>query len=220
MVILAGLLVGRSVRLMPPNASEEGLAVDELYQSMLGIAAAVFLLVLGALLYAVVRFRRRPGHEGEGIPIRGSDRLELAWTIMPALVVFWLAAYSSQVLGRLHEARQAPLVVEVTAQQFVWQFQYPDYGIASQDLHLPAGRPVRLELSSLDVIHSLWVPAFRLKQDAVPGAQTYLQLTATQPGEYPLVCAELCGAGHAVMLSRVVVHSPAEFEQWIEEAGQ
>ena len=219
LVILSGLLVGHYVRLMPPIGSEEAVLIDDLFRTMLGIAAAVFLLVIGALLYAVVRFRRRPGHQGEGIPIRGSNRLELAWTFMPALIVFWLAAYSSQLLVRLHEHRHAPLMVEVTARQFVWSFEYPAYGITSPELHVPAGSPVQLELVATDVIHSLWVPAFRLKQDALPLTSTSLSFTATTPGEYPIVCAELCGPGHAVMRSRVVVHDPEDFTRWIEEQG-
>ena len=219
LVILSGLLVGRYVRLMPPIGSEEAVLIDDLFQTMLGIAAAVFLLVLGALMYALFRFRRRPGHQGEGIPIRGSNRLELAWTFMPALIVFWLAAYSSQVLVRIHEHRHSPLVVEVTARQFVWQFEYPAYGITSTELHVSAGSPVQLDLIAQDVIHSLWVPAFRLKQDALPQRSTFLSFTATTPGEFPIVCAELCGAGHAVMRSRVVVHEPEDFTRWLEEQG-
>ncbi len=219
LVILSGLLAGRYVRLLPPIGSEEAVLIDGLFQTMLGIAAAVFLLVLGALLYALVRFRRRPGHEGEGIPIRGSNRLELAWTFMPALIVFWLVAYSSQVLFRIHDHREDPLVVRVTARQFVWQFEYPAYNLSSPELHVPAGRPVQLELLSQDVIHSLWVPAFRLKQDALPQTSTMLSFTATLAGEFPIVCAELCGAGHAVMRSLVVVHPPEEFSRWLEQQG-
>jgi cytochrome c oxidase subunit 2 len=219
LVISSGLLVGRYVRLLPPIGSEEASLIDGLFQSMLGIAAAVFLLVLGALLYALVRFRRRPGHEGEGIPIRGSNRLELAWTFMPALIVLWLAAYSSQVLLRIHDHRENPLVVRVTARQFVWQFDYPAQSISSPELHVPAGSPVHLELVAQDVIHSLWVPAFRLKQDALPQTSTMLSFTATLPGEFPIVCAELCGAGHAVMRSKVVVHPPEEFSRWLEQQG-
>ena len=217
LVILSGLLVGHFVRPMPPIGAEEAVLIDELFQTMLGIAAAVFLLVVGALLYAVFRFRRRPGHQGEGIPIRGSNRLELAWTFMPALIVFWLAAYSSQVLFRIHDHREDPLVVRVIARQFVWQFEYPAYGVSAPELHVPAGSPVQLELVAQDVIHSFWVPAFRLKQDALPQTSTMLSFTATLPGEFPIVCAELCGAGHAVMRSLVVVHPPEEFSRWLEE---
>ncbi len=219
LVILSGLLVGHFVDLMPAVGSEEASLIDSLFRTMLGIAAAVFLLVLGALLYALLRFRRRPGHVGEGISIRGSNRLELAWTFMPALIVFWLAAYSSQVLVRLRAQREAPLVVQVVASQFVWQFDYPEYNITSPELHVPAGSPVQLELIARDVIHSFWVPAFRLKQDALPQTWTMLSFTATLPGEFPIVCAELCGVGHAVMRSQVVVQEPADFSRWLEEQG-
>jgi cytochrome c oxidase subunit 2 len=217
LVIASGLLVGRYVRLMPPIASEEAVMVDGLFRTMLGIAAAVFLLVLGSLLYAVFRFRKRPGHQGEGIPIHGSNRLEFAWTFIPALIVFWLAAYSSQVLVQLHDPDKHALQVNVIARQFVWQFEYPEFGIVSTDLHVPADRPVRLELLSQDVIHSFWVPAFRIKQDAFPQRSTLVSFTANRLGKYPVVCAELCGAGHAVMRSQVVVHELEDFTRWVEE---
>ncbi len=217
LVIGSGLLVGRFVRLMPPIASEEAVMVDGLFRTMLGIAAALFLLVLGSLLYVVFRFRRRPGHEGEGMPIHGSNRLEVAWTIVPALIVFWLAAYSSQILLQLRAERRDALQINVIARQFVWQFEYPEFGIVSTDLHVPADRPVRLELLSQDVIHSFWVPAFRIKQDAFPQRSTVVSFTANRPGKYPVVCAELCGAGHAVMRSEVVVHEAEDFTRWVEE---
>lgn len=219
LVIATGLLVGRFVRLMPPIASDQAILVDGLFGTMLGIAAAVFLLVLGSLLYVVFRFRRRPGHQGEGIPIHGSNRLEFAWTFMPALIVLWLAVYSSQILIQLRADGEEALQVNVIARQFVWQFEYPEFGIVSADLHVPADTPVRLEITSLDVIHSFWVPAFRIKQDAFPQTTKVVRFTANRPGEYPVACAELCGAGHAVMRSQVVVHEPEDFTRWVEEQG-
>lgn len=219
LVVVGGILVGTQVRLMPTIASAEAALVDRLYSSMLGIAAGIFFLVEGALLYAVLRFRKRPGHEGEGVATHGDNQLEIAWTIAPALIVFWLAAYSAQVLVRLHEVGEDSELVQVTAQQFTWRFDYPDYGITSADLHVPVGSPVLLELTSMDVIHSLWVPAFRIKQDARPMATTMTNFTAELAGEYPIVCAELCGAGHAQMRSKVIVHEPDEFQRWLEEAG-
>ena len=170
---------------------------------MLGIAFAIFILVEGVLLYAVLRFRRRKGHEGEGVPLHGSNRLELAWTVIPALIVFWLAAVSGQVIFRLDAPPEDALRVRVVARQFSWQFEYPEYGVSTSELNVPIDVPVELELISMDVIHSFWVPAFRLKQDALPMRETRLNFTATIVGEYPVVCAELCGAGHAVMRTRV-----------------
>lgn len=219
-VLGAGVLVGSTVNLTPPLASMQSVMVDGLFNTMLGIAAAIFLLVEGVLLYAVLRFRRRPGHEGEGVPIHGSNRLEVAWTVIPALIVFWLAVYSSQILVQLHRVPADALLVQVTARQFNWEFEYPQYGVRSPELHVVEAQPVSLELHSTDVIHSFWVPAFRIKQDALPGMTTRTTFTARMPGRYPVVCAELCGAGHAIMHSAVIVHDRADFEAWLQEAGQ
>lgn len=193
--------------------------IDRLFSIMLGIAFAVFLLVEGVLLYAVLRFRRRGDHEGSGVPIHGSNRLELAWTFIPALIVFWLAAVSSQVIFALNQSPQDALRVRVVARQFTWQFEYPEHGITSPELHLPLGQPVELELVSLDVIHSFWVPAFRLKEDALPMMDTSLNITASAIGRYPVVCAELCGAGHAIMRTETVVMHPDDFDIWLAEEG-
>lgn len=219
LVIGAGILVGRYVNLMPPAATLEAVMIDRLFNIMLGIAAAIFLLVEGVLLYAVLRFRRRKGREGEGLPLHGSNRLELAWTFIPALIVFWLAAVSGQVIFQLDATPQDPLRVRVVARQFSWQFEYPEHGVTSSELNVPVGQPVVLELISMDVIHSFWVPAFRLKEDALPMRETRLNFTASAVGEYPVVCAELCGAGHAQMRTRVLVLNPDAFDSWLAGGG-
>ena len=218
-VLGAGILVGRYVDLMPTSATLEAALIDRLFSIMLGIAFAIFILVEGVLLYAVLRFRRRKGHEGEGVPLHGSNRLELAWTVIPALIVFWLAAVSGQVIFRLDAPPEDALRVRVVARQFSWQFEYPEYGVSSSELNVPIDVPVELELISMDVIHSFWVPAFRLKQDALPMRETRLNFTATIVGEYPVVCAELCGAGHAVMRTRVFVQERETFASWLAEGG-
>ena len=219
LVLAAGIFVGRYVDLMPPGATLEAAVVDRLFSIMLGIAFAIFLLVEGVLLYAVLRFRRRKGHEGEGVPIHGSNRLELAWTFIPALIVFWLAAVSGQVIFLLDAPPQDALRVRVVARQFSWQFEYPEHGVSSPDLNVPVGQPIQLELISMDVIHSFWVPAFRLKEDALPMRETRLNFTASATGEFPVVCAELCGAGHAAMRTRVVVQLPEAFAAWLAEGS-
>lgn len=115
------------------------------------------------------------------------------------------------------EDKKADLVVNVTGMQFAWLFDYPDSGINTGELHVPVGADVQLNLSATDVIHSFWVPQFRLKQDAIPGIPTELRFVATKPGTYPVVCAELCGGYHGSMRSQVVVHTPQEFESWLSE---
>jgi cytochrome c oxidase subunit 2 len=221
-IIASGVAVGFFVRLMPQAASTEAGQIDILYSSMLGIAAAIFLLVEGLLIFAAFRFRRKPGDDTDGPPVHGSNRLELAWTVVPAVIVIWLGVYSYQVLTELQTPRPNAMLVEVTARQFQWQFRYPDTGVISNDLYVPQGQAVRLKLHSEDVIHSFWVPAFRIKQDAMPLRDTETFFTASALGEFPIVCAELCGAGHAQMglTNRVIVQSPADFDAWMaEQAG-
>ncbi|MBW4586746.1 cytochrome c oxidase subunit II [Aetokthonos hydrillicola Thurmond2011] len=115
------------------------------------------------------------------------------------------------------QGKKADLVVNVTGMQFAWLFNYPDSGVSTGELHVPVGADVQLNLSATDVIHSFWVPQFRLKQDAIPGIPTELRFVATKPGTYPVVCTELCGGYHGSMRSQVVVHTPEEFESWLQE---
>ncbi|WP_017315439.1 cytochrome c oxidase subunit II [Mastigocladopsis repens] len=115
------------------------------------------------------------------------------------------------------EGKKADLLVNVTGMQFAWLFDYPDSGVNAGELHVPVGADVQLNLSATDVIHSFWVPQFRLKQDAIPGIPTELRFVATKPGTYPVVCAELCGGYHGSMRSQVIVHTPQEFESWLSE---
>ena len=224
LVILdAGLLIGLFVHLMPLAASSEARPVDILFSTMLGIAGSIFLLVEGVLIYTAIRFRRRKGETGEGLPIRGSDRLELAWTLVPVLIVLWLGAYSYQVFAQIRTPHPDALLIEVTSRQFQWEFHYPETDITSNDLYIPQGKPIHLKIESEDVIHSFWVPAFRIKQDAFPGRETEAYFTAEVAGTYPVVCAELCGIGHAGMglSSHAIVQSQADFDNWVaEQQGQ
>ncbi|MCX7597074.1 MAG: cytochrome C oxidase subunit II, partial [Fischerella sp.] len=119
--------------------------------------------------------------------------------------------------GTNEQGKKADLVVDVTGMQFAWIFNYPDIGITTGELHVPVGADVQLNLSATDVIHSFWVPQFRLKQDAIPGIPTKLRFVATKVGTYPVVCTELCGGYHGSMRSQVVVHTPEEYESWLTE---
>jgi cytochrome c oxidase subunit II len=116
------------------------------------------------------------------------------------------------------EGKQPDLVVNVTGMQFAWLFDYPESGVNAGELHVPVGADVQVNLSATDVIHSFWVPQFRLKQDAIPGIPTQLRFVATKPGTYPIVCTELCGGYHGSMRSQVIVHTPEEYESWLEES--
>jgi cytochrome c oxidase subunit 2 len=202
----------------PIGASSGASAVDTLYDVTLVVAIPIFVLVMSVAIYSVVRFRARPGDTRDGAPIHGNARLEVLWVAIPFLIVSALAAYSWIVLDDI-EAREADtLEVGVRAQQFAWSFQYPQAGgpaVESNELVLPEGRPVNFNIDAVDVIHSFWVPAFRIKQDAVPGIKTETRTTPTRVGRYDVVCTELCGVGHATMRQNVRVVPPAEFDRWL-----
>jgi cytochrome c oxidase subunit 2 len=210
-----GLLVANQVDLLPALAATRAAEVDRLFRMLIGIATVIFLIVEGGLIYAVIRFRRQPGDESEGAAYHGNNALELIWTLIPAIIVVVVGFSSYRALARIERPQGDPLVVEVVARQFTWVFRYPQAGLTASELHLPLGRPVRLEITSEDVIHSLWVPNFLAKRDATPGRVSELVVTPSQAGIFPIRCAELCGAGHAIMISQVVVQPPDEFEAWI-----
>lgn len=201
--------------LLPPLAAWEGERIDALFRVIFAVMAVIFALVVVLLGYSVLVFRRRPAEEGEGAPVHGNVWLEAAWTLVPLVVVVLLGVYGGVVLGQIRDgSRGDELVVDATAVQYGWLFDYPVQGIRSPELRLPVGRSARLRLRSRDVIHSFWVPEFRVKQDAVPGLETALRITPSQTGEYRALCAEACGVGHAFMTAKVVVLEPEAFEAW------
>lgn len=218
LLLVVGYLAATQLNLMPAEASTRAVAVDQLFRVLLGVAAVIFVLVEGALVYAAIRFRRRAGDDADAAPIHGNTTLEVVWTAIPAMIVVAIGFYAYQVLTEIEQPAPSPMVVEVVGRQFIWQFRYPEHGVTSQELHLPVNRPVRLEITSGDVIHSFWVPQFRGKRDATPGRVSEFLVTPTEIGEFPVRCAELCGAGHAAMNTKVIVESQADFEAWLAES--
>ena len=204
---------------MPEVGSREGGRIDDLYWLASIISLAIFVIVTAALLYAIVRFRARPGDEEDGKPIHGHTRLEMVWTAIPAALVTAIAVFSAVVLVKNENLASGHRVVEVRAAQFAWSFTYPDLGITSGELRLPVGEQVELELESDDVIHSFWVPEWRVKQDVVPGTLQRLIVTPTKTGSFALICTELCGLGHAVMRAHAIVMAPEEYDAWAAEAA-
>ena len=216
---VAGVVVGIVNPFMSNAASTEGTLIDDLFSITLGIATAVFVIVQGFLLYSIIRFGREPGDETDSVPVRGNTRLEIFWTATPAIVVVFVGLLSYQVLADIERPRADQLTVEVKAIQYAWQYYYPEQDITTSELHIPQNRQVRLKLRSDDVIHSFWVPEFRIKKDVMPDRVTETFITGSELGTYPVVCAELCGAGHSVMRSQVVVESDASFQAWLASQG-
>jgi len=224
-VVAIGLLVGAItaavavlIPWLPDQASEEADWIDFVFWFTTVICIMIFALVAAVTLYSVFKFRVRPDDDSDGPPIHGHTGLEIVWTAVPAILVTAIAIVSSVALAKNQSIPDDHLTVEVTARQFVWSFKYPQYGgIESGVLYLPKGRTAELRLKSLDVIHSLWVPEFRQKQDAVPGMTTHVAVTPTKTGRYPLVCTELCGLGHALMRTKSIVLEEAAFEKWARD---
>jgi cytochrome c oxidase subunit II len=212
---VAGIAMGIWNPFLSNAASVQGTDIDILFGVALGISTAIFVIVQGTLVYSIIRFSREPGDESDGPPIHGNTALEVVWTAIPAAIVVFLAIYSYQILNRIDSVQPDALNVEVRAMQYAWQFYYPDSGVTSNELHIPLNRQVRLQMRSNDVIHSFWVPKFRIKKDVLPDRVTETLLTATELGTYPIVCAELCGASHALMRANLVVQPAADFQNWL-----
>jgi cytochrome c oxidase subunit 2 len=218
--VAIGIPVALIIPWFPDNASLQAGNVRTLYDVLLIVSVPIFVLVETVVLYSVWKFRMKPGEEEkDGPPIHGNTRLEVIWTALPAILIVGLCAYAYSVLRSNESNHPKALLVNVTARQFAFEFSYPQNGgkeqIVSPQLYLPKGRPVLVHLRSLDVIHSLFVPEFSEKIDAVPGIATDLRITPTRIGTYPGECTELCGAGHSLMRATVHVVSPAAFDAWL-----
>lgn len=214
-------IIGTTITLLmdwfPTSASGAADEIDTVYDVLLIASVPIFVLVMTVAIYSVWRFRARPGDTRDGAPIHGNTRLEVVWVTVPFLLVTGLAIYGWVVLNDIEAKQPSELEVNVTGQQFTWSFEYPKEKVKSPQLVLPVDRPVHFRIHTEDVIHSFWVPQFRLKSDAVPGITTRLRLTPDKVGNFQVVCAELCGIGHATMRNRVRVLPKRGFEAWLAQ---
>jgi cytochrome c oxidase subunit II len=204
----------------PADASGAADQIDTVYDVLLICSVPVFVLVMSIAIYSVVRFQAKPGDMRDGPPIHGNTRLEVVWVTIPFIMVTALAIYAWIVLDDIEAKQPDEMVVNVTARQFTWTFDYPQDEVNSTTLVLPKDQPVEFRIKTNDVIHSFWVPEFRLKSDAVPALTTKIRLTPDRIGRYQVVCAELCGLGHATMRQNVRVVEQAEFDSWLQEQQQ
>ncbi|HEX2992935.1 MAG TPA: cytochrome c oxidase subunit II, partial [Anaerolineales bacterium] len=160
---------------------------------------------------------RKKGDTTDAEHIEGNTNLEITWTVVPLFMVMVFAYLGAGNLAEIRRVDPAAMVVRVTGFQWAWRFEYPTYGVTSDELHVPEGQQVLLQMTSNDVLHSFWVPEFRVKQDLVPGRITELRFTPTVIGNYAVRCAEICGTAHAYMESPVIVSSQADFDAWMVE---
>jgi cytochrome c oxidase subunit II len=209
-------LVAVLIRWLPQSASEEMNRITFTYWFATVICIAIFSLVIGVIVYSVLAFRAQPDDDTDGPPIHGNTKLEIAWTVVPAILVIAIGVVSAVVLSKNADAGSNPLHVKVFAQQFAWSFEYAG-NVHTEELVLPVHRGVKFEMTSADVIHSFWVPQFGQKQDLVPGITTSIVVTPTRTGRFTLICTELCGLGHATMRAPVRVLSQSAFDSWLKK---
>ncbi|MGI8726803.1 MAG: cytochrome c oxidase subunit II [Solirubrobacterales bacterium] len=206
------------------QGSVEAGPIDQLLNVTIVLSSFVFSVVMVMMGYAIRKYRVKPGDEGDGEPIHGNTKLEIVWTLIPTLIVLFLGVYSWVVLDDIEARADGPTMrVDAYTQQFAWRFDYPDAGKSSTELHVPSGTQLELHLTALDVLHSFWVPEWRVKRDMVPGADidgdpdidNILRVTPDVEGTYSVICAELCGIGHSIMRAVAKVESQAEFDAWV-----
>jgi len=218
-----GIALGLLIDWFPVQASGEAKKIDTLWDVLIVASVPVFVLVQTIVLYSVWKFRMKPGEElKDGPPIHGNTRLEIIWTAIPAILLVGLCSYAYVVLHDIEDASaDASMNVRVVGEQFTWNFWYPGEGggkeVRTSELYLPVGTEVKFTVQSKDVIHDFWVPAFREKIDAVPGIDTHYAVETTRAGNYPVVCAELCGLGHSTMRQTAHVVSKQEFDSWLSD---
>jgi cytochrome c oxidase subunit II len=206
------------------QASTQADQIDTLLNVMIILSSFVFAIVLVMLGYCIWKYRAKPGDESDGEPIHGNTKLEVIWTVIPTAIVLFAAIYSWIVLGDIETKAADALPVNVTAQQFKWTFNYPlqnGQAATSNKLVVPSGRQLDLHLTSLDVVHSFWVPEWRIKRDLVPAGEggndidNTVTVTPDRLGTYNVVCTELCGFGHSTMRALVQVVPPDQFASWL-----
>ena len=205
-----------------PEASTAAPKIDDLLNVMIVLSAFVFSLVIVMLFYALYKFKAKPGDESDGEPIHGNTRLEIAWTLIPTIIVLFGGGYSWKVLNEIEKPAKNAMTVDVFSQQYAWSFGYPGKGnvYVQGEMYVPVDRQIQFKMHAQDVIHSFWVPEWRIKKDNVPGITTTAIVTPDKLGTYQLICTELCGFGHATMRAKVVVEKPQDFRNWVGEQSE
>jgi cytochrome c oxidase subunit 2 len=217
----AGTAIAIFVPWLPRPASKEADRIDFVFWFVVGICIFIFAIVAAMMTYAVTHFRASPDDDSDGPPIHGHTGLEITWTLIPTVLVTAIGVVSAVVLARNDNVGKDPLRIHVTAQQFAWSFSYPSANnMTFAVMRLPVGRSVKLDFTAKDVIHSFWVPEFGQKQDTVPGLHPTLHITPTRTGTFPIICTELCGAGHSLMRSEVIVMPKRAFAHWLAAQKQ
>lgn len=247
-VTLASLWIGKqSYSWLPPQGAAESHLIDDLFSFLVTLGSLIFLGVTATLFYSICFHRAKATDLGDGPHIEGNITLEVIWTAIPIMLVLWIAGYSYQVYeqmgiqGPSHQIHlhnpmkmksasatidKPPVAVfeniehiDVSAKQWAWVFHYPESNVTSTELHLPQNSRVRLSLHSEDVLHGFYIPAFRLKQDIIPGNDLDFEFTPIRPGAYDLTDSQYSGTYFATMRAKVIVESLSQYQQWLSKAA-
>jgi cytochrome c oxidase subunit II len=200
--------------LFPESASTVAPQVDALFFVWSAISVFFTILIACLILYFMVRYRRRSVDE-VGLPERAPAWLEIGWSVIPLIIMLAMFFWGTRVFFDIYRAPKTAVEYWAVGKQWMWKFQHPDGHREINTLHVPIGVPVRLHIQSEDVIHSVYIPAFRVKQDAVPGRETSVFFQATKPGVYHLFCAEYCGGEHSKMIGSIIALEPEQYEAWL-----
>jgi len=198
----------------PEQASAQAGQVDAIYFFMVAVTAFFSILIAGLVVFFAVRYRRRR-HDEVGYAIHGSLALELLWTIIPFLIVMVMFGWGAKVFFDIYRPPAGAMEIYVVGKQWMWKVQHMDGQREINELHVPVGRPVKLVMGSEDVLHSYFIPAFRVKADVIPGRYNMLWFNASKPGRYHLFCAEYCGTNHSGMIGTIIAMEPTEFQAWL-----
>ena len=204
----------QNLPLFPQQASTMAPRVDALFFFLIALSLFFGLLIAFLIVYFAVKYRRRPGYE-RGVSIDASIALEIFWTAVPFGITMVLFFWGASIFLDQTQPPVGAIDIAVVGRQWMWKLQHPEGQREIDELHVPVGRPVKLTMTSEDVIHSFFVPEFRMKMDVVPGRYTTAWFEATKEGEYPIRCSQYCGAQHSGMLGRVIAMTPADYQQWL-----
>lgn len=202
--------------LFPEQASTFAPEVDSLFFYLLGVSVFFTVLIYALVLFFAIKYKRK-SDDDQPKAIHGNNLLEIIWTIIPFCIVMTFFIWGASLFYRMNTPPDDALEIFVVGKQWMWKLQHPEGMREINDLHIPVGQPIRLTMTSEDVIHSFYVPAFRIKMDVVPGKYTTAWFEATKPGKYHLFCAEYCGTSHSEMIGTIYAMPPHEYQEWLDE---
>jgi cytochrome c oxidase subunit II len=221
-----GIVIGLEIPWFPPAAAKQAHTIDTMYYVLIFATVPIFVLVTTVVIYSALRWRMRHGEERlDGPPIHGNTQLEVLWTALPSVLIASLVVYAAIVLHDIGVKKPNEIKIGVIGQQWEWRFVYPGYHdaagqpIVTYQLYLPVNRPVVFDIHSVDVIHTFYIPAFRLQEDAVPGLTTSFRASPDRLGSYPVICTQLCGYGHSTMRTTLHIITAASFNTFLAEHG-